>query len=164
MLALLLVALTAALGAEAAPAAKAAQDVPRILLDQSPRAIEYQLARLTNDQLARAERHDTDVKYRPIYVAILTRKGMARPLRDEALAAIVKMDRATPTQVLLDAMAKVPAEEADGANGDSLLAMLLGQLPAACRISDPSRFGRRCSSRSRRCSPRRKIHACAPPP
>src|SRR5204862_7958803 len=62
-----------------------------------------------------------------IYVALLTRKGMARPLRDEALAAITKMDRATPTRVLLDALAKVPAEEADGANGDSLLAILLGQ-------------------------------------
>jgi azurin len=107
--------------------AKAAQDAPRILLDQSPRAVEYQLARLTNDQLARVERRDTDVKYRPIYAALLTRKGMARPLRDEAVAAIAKMDRATPTRVLLDALAKIPAEEADGPNGDSLLAILLAQ-------------------------------------
>lgn len=117
----------AGLGTEAAPAAKAAQDAPRVLLDQSPRAIEYQLARLTNDQLARVERADTDVKFRPIYVAILTRKGMARPFRDEAVAAIVKMDRAAPTRVLLDALARVPVDEADGPNGDAILAMLLGQ-------------------------------------
>ena len=118
----------AALGADAASAAKAAaQDAPRVLLDQSPRAVEYQLARLTNDQLTRVERHDTEVKYRPVYVAVLTRKGMARPFREEALAAIAKMDRATSTRVLLDALAKVPAEEADGPNGDSLLVMLLGQ-------------------------------------
>ena len=100
----------ATLGAEAAPAAKAAggQDVPRVLLDQSPRAVEYQLARLTNDQLARVERHDTDVKYRPVYFAVLTRKGMARPFRDEALAAIAKMDRAAPTRVLLDVWPRYP--------------------------------------------------------
>lgn len=134
MLALLLVTLmawpavlSAVALAEVEAVAEAAQDAPRVLLDQSPRAIEYQLARLTNDQLARVERHDTDVKYRPIYLALLTRTGMARPLRDEAVAAIATMDRAAPTRVLLDALAKVPAEEADGPNGDSLLAILLGQ-------------------------------------
>jgi azurin len=135
MRALLLVAFVAwpAIGLGASPAAalaKAAQDAPRVLLDQSPRAVEYQLARLTNDQLARVERNDGDAKYRPVYFAILTRKGMARPLRDEALTALAKIDRATPVRVLLDALAKVPAEEADGPNGESVLAMLLGQ-PAA---------------------------------
>src|SRR5204863_8323973 len=67
------------------------QDAPRVLLDQSPRAVEYQLGRLNNDQLAKVERLDTDDKYRPVYAAILARKGMARPLRAEALAALVKM-------------------------------------------------------------------------
>lgn len=124
MLALLLAAF---LAWPAEALAKAGQDAPRVLLDQSPRAVEYQLTRLTNDQLARVERHDTDAKYRPIYVAILTRKGMARLLRDEAVAAIAKMDRAAPTRVLLDALAKLRADEADGPNGDSLLAILLGQ-------------------------------------
>ena len=104
-----------------------AQDAPRVLLDQSPRAVEYQLARLTNDQLVRVERNDTDVKYRPIYFAILTRKGMPRPSREEALAAIAKMDRAAPTRVLLDALAKLPVEDADTPNGESLLGILLGQ-------------------------------------
>jgi azurin len=99
-------------------------DAPRILLDQSPRAVEYQIGRLSNDQLSRVERHDTDIKYRPVYVAMLTRKGMARPLRDEALAAIVKLDRASPTRVLLDALAKIPP---DDQSPDSLVAMLLGQ-------------------------------------
>ena len=113
-------------GAEAAVAAKAVQDnVPRILLDQSPRAVEYQLARLTNDQLVRVERKDSDAKYRPVYFAILTRKGMARPFRAEALATLAKMDGTSATRVLLDALAKVPLD--DTQNGDSLLGILLGQ-------------------------------------
>jgi azurin len=100
------------------------EDAPRILY-QSPRAVEYQLGRLSNDQLVRVERNDTDSKYRPVYAAILSRRGMARPARAEALAALVKMDRSSPTQVLLDALAKIPGE--DPASGDSLLDLLLEQ-------------------------------------
>jgi len=124
--AVLCVLVLSAAGPETAVAAQAAQDtVPRILLDQSPRAVEYQLGRLTNDQLVRVERKDSDPKYRPVYFAILTRKGMARPFRAEALAALVKMDGASATRVLLDALAKVPLD--DPQNGDSLLGILLGQ-------------------------------------
>jgi azurin len=104
------------------------EDVPRILLDLAPRAVEYQLGRLSNDQLVRVERRDTDVKYRPIYVALLARRGMGRPFRDEALAALVKMDRTSPTRILLDTLAKVPLDENAGTqNADSLLGILLGQ-------------------------------------
>jgi azurin len=124
--ALICAGLLAHLGAEPAGAAKAArQDLPRVLLDQSPRAVEYQLARLTNDQLVRVERKDSDAKYRPVYFAILTRKGMARPFRAEALATLVKMDSTSATRVLLDALAKLPLD--DTQNGDSLLGILLGQ-------------------------------------
>ena len=35
---------------------------PRILLDQSPKAVEYQISRLTNDELARVERQPGDAK------------------------------------------------------------------------------------------------------
>ncbi len=52
----------------------------RILLDQPPRAVEYQLGRLTNDELVRVERKDDDVRYRPVYFALLTRKGLPRPV------------------------------------------------------------------------------------
>jgi azurin len=109
--------------------AKAAQDAPRVLLDQSPRAVEYQLGRLSNDQLVRVERNDREDKYRPVYAAILTRKGMAPAFRVEALAALAKIDRSNPTRVLFDALAKIPLNEAeaDVANGESLLGILLGQ-------------------------------------
>jgi hypothetical protein len=83
---------------------------PRILLDQPVRAVEYQLNRLTNDEIVQIERKDGDVKYRPVYFALLTRKGLAKSYRDEAVAALVKMDKTSPTRVLLEALGKVPAD------------------------------------------------------
>jgi len=108
----------------------AQESAPRILFDTSPRAVEYQLGRLSNEQLVRVERTDSDAKYRPVYLALLTRRAMARPIRAEALAALVKMDGTTPTRVLLAALARVPVSEtteSDAQNVDSLLGMLLGQ-------------------------------------
>jgi azurin/DNA-binding transcriptional ArsR family regulator len=131
--ALLAVALSSPLTAGVqAPAPQTAP--PRILLDQSPRAIEYQLSRLTNDELSRVERKPDDPKYRPIYYALLTRKGLARPLRDEALAALTKMDSASTSAVLLQALAKLRADDADdGETGNQLVEMLLGQPEATLR-------------------------------
>ena len=59
---------------------QAQESAPRILYDTSGRAVEYQLGRLSNDQLLRVERTDSDVKYRPVYFALLTRRAMARML------------------------------------------------------------------------------------
>ena len=124
---LLVAAIGLTLGAAAPADAKAAQaqEAPRILLDQSPRAVEYQLGRLSNDQLVRVERHAADAKYRPVYAAILTRRGMARSFRAEALAALVTIDRTSATRVLLDALARVAPDDRE--NGDSLLDLLLDQ-------------------------------------
>jgi azurin len=110
--------------------AAAQESAPRILYDTSPRAVEYQLARLSNDQLLRVERTDSDAKYRPVHVAILIRRAIPRSVRADALAALVKIDGTSPTRVLLEALAKVPATdgtESDGQNVDALLAMLMGQ-------------------------------------
>jgi azurin len=115
--------------ASAAPAA--GQDAPRILLDQSPRAVEYQLNRLTNDELVRVERRTDDPKYRPIYVALLTRKGLPAAARDEALAALAAMDKASASKILMEALGKVPVE--DASTGDALLDLLFKQPPAALR-------------------------------
>jgi azurin len=106
-------------------------DAPRILLDQPLRAVEYQLDRLSNDQLTKIERKTDDAKYRPVYYALLTRKGLAKEFRDEALAALVKMDQSNPTRVLLDALAKIPADDAQTA--DRLVGLLLAQPPATLR-------------------------------
>lgn len=104
---------------------------PRILLDQSPRAVEYQLNRLSNDELVRVERKDDDPKYRPVYFALLIRKGLPQTARAEALAALSRMDKASPAQVLLQTLSKIPIEDAQ--TGDTLLEMLLGQPQATLK-------------------------------
>jgi uncharacterized cupredoxin-like copper-binding protein len=122
----------------AAPAAaRGFQDAPRILLDQPERAVEYQLGRLTNDELVLVERSDTDAKYRPVHLAILIRKGMAQQFRDGALAALTKLDKAGRGKVLLAALSRVPAD--DPATADRLIALLLAQ-PAAALKADRAAF------------------------
>ena len=83
----------------------------RILLDQPLIAVEYQLARLSTDDLARLERKPDDVRYRPVYMAFLTRKGLTQAWRDEAIAAIAKMDKSAAPDVLMQALARVPTDD-----------------------------------------------------
>ena len=98
---------------------------PKILLDQPLRAVEYQLNRLTNEQLILVERKDDDLKYRPVYYALLTRNGLARQFRDESLAALTKMDKASASRVLLEALGRAPGDDPLAAR--SLLGLLFGQ-------------------------------------
>ena len=58
-------------------------------------------------------------------MALLTRKGVAAQFRDEALAALSKMDKASRSRVLLEALAKVPVD--DALTAEKLLGLLLGQ-------------------------------------
>jgi uncharacterized cupredoxin-like copper-binding protein len=108
-----------------------AQGAPKILLDQPPRAVEYQLGRLTDDELTLVERNATDPRYRPVYMALLTRKGVARQYRDEAVAALVKLDKTSPGRVLLDGLAKVGDD--DPVTAQKLVEMVLAQTPDALR-------------------------------
>jgi azurin/DNA-binding transcriptional ArsR family regulator len=105
--------------------APAQEPTPRILLDAAPRAIEYQLGRLTNAELVRVERKPEDSRYRLVYYALLTRKGLAREYVDEALAVLTKMDKASQTTVLLEALSRVGVEDDETAG--KLLNVLLGQ-------------------------------------
>ena len=60
-----------------------------------------------------------------MYVAILTRKGVPQQSREEAVTALVTMDKASRSRVLLDALAKVPAD--DPVTTEKLIAMLVSQ-------------------------------------
>jgi hypothetical protein len=137
---LLVCALLGATSAPALPAVSHAshrlglgQDpsAPRILLNQPLRAVEYQLGRLTNEELVLVERREDDVKYRPVYVAFLTRNGLAPQFRDEALAALTRMDKASASTVLLEAIAKVPLD--DPLPAEKLLGLLYAQPATALR-------------------------------
>ena len=102
-----------------------AQDAPKILIDQPLRAVEYQLGRLSNDELVLVERKEGDVRYRPVYFALLTRRGVAPQFRDEALTALVGLDKTSKSQVLLEALSNVPID--DALTGEKLLGLLLAQ-------------------------------------
>jgi len=111
--------------AAASPQSQAPQSPPpRIIYSTSPRAVEYQLNRLSNADLVRVERREDDARYRPVFLAILTRRGLGREYFDEALAALARMDKATPTAVLLDALPRIAPDDQEAA--ERLLSVLLG--------------------------------------
>ena len=104
---------------------------PKILYETSPRAVEYQIGRLTNAELVQVERKADDPKYRPLYVAMLTRKGLGREYFDEALGVLARLDKTTPARVLLDALSKVKSD--DDETADKLVRVLLAQPADAVR-------------------------------
>lgn len=106
----------------------APQETPHIFLDKNPRIIAYQLKRLTNPQLISLERKPDDAKYRPIYEAILTRKGMDRKYRDEAVAALAQINKSDPVVEILNAIGQIDPE--DKATSSELIGMLMAQKPA----------------------------------
>lgn len=101
---------------------------PKILLDKSPTIIAYQLKRLSNSQLAALERKPEEAKYKPIYQAVLTRKGLEKKYREEAVEALAKIGKSDAVTVLLEALGKVPAE--DTATSRELAGLLMAQKPA----------------------------------
>lgn len=103
---------------------------PRVFLDKNPRIVWYQLNRLSNGRLLLVERATDHAKYKPVYTAILIRAGMSRQDRDEALAALVKLEKSDPVSELLAALTST--DEADKQQlrvGRQLARMVLGQSP-----------------------------------
>lgn len=103
---------------------------PTIFLDKSPRVVAYQLKRLDNTRLLLVERFDTDVKYAPIYLAILTRAGMSPQYREEAVAALAKLNQSDAVNVLLSALAEVDDSDRQTRRTADQLSRLLLALPA----------------------------------
>jgi uncharacterized cupredoxin-like copper-binding protein len=100
-------------------------DVPTLYLDQSARAVQYQLQRLSDAQLVAVDRTPHQAKYRPVYMALLTRPGMDRAYRREALAAVMCIDRASAAAVTIDALSKLDKAETETAA--ALTELLLAQ-------------------------------------
>ena len=102
---------------------------PKILLDRSPRIVAYQLGRLNNERLLLVERSSSDKKYLPVHKAILTRGGMSPKYRDEALAALVKLNDSTPTAELLVVLNEVKVGSEEGRQTAQELAKMLLRQP-----------------------------------
>ncbi|MEO2021974.1 MAG: c-type cytochrome [Pirellulaceae bacterium] len=103
---------------------------PRIFLDKSLRIVQYQLKRLDNQRLLMVERKTDDAKYAPVYAAILSRAGMSRQHREEALQGLVQVHDSDVITELLQALESLDAEDAQQQRtGEQIAAMLL-VLPA----------------------------------
>ena len=102
---------------------------PKVFLDKSPRIVAYQLKRLDNERLLLVERKNDDAKYVPVYTAILTRAGMSPQYRDEAVAALAKLNKSSVPAELLDALGKMDTDDDPQQlrTGEQLAKMLLRQ-------------------------------------
>src|SRR3954465_13852139 len=89
----------------------AASAAPTLTLDKNPKIVAYQLKRHTNPQLAAIERNADDAKFRPVYEALLSRKGLEKKNAEEAVTALAKIDKSDAVVVLLDGIGKVDAED-----------------------------------------------------
>lgn len=101
---------------------------PRVFLDKSPRIVQYQLNRLSNAQLLLVERATDHPKYRPVFTSILTRAGMSRQDRDEALAGLTTINGTDPLNELIKTLdGMVVDDRAQQRVGKILVEMLLDQ-------------------------------------
>ncbi len=104
---------------------------PKVFLDKSPKIVEYQLKRLSNEQLLLVERSADDLKYLPVYSAILMREGMSRSYRDEALTALVELRKSDPVSELTSVLQNMQGETPATGRMVKSLAGLLLELPSA---------------------------------
>lgn len=101
---------------------------PRVFLDKNPRIVAYQLNRLSNEQLLLVERATDHAKYKPVFAAILNRAGMSRKDREDALSALVVLNKSNLVTELLGAVAATADDDAEERRvARQLAAMLLQQ-------------------------------------
>ncbi len=99
---------------------------PTVFLDKSLRIVQFQLNRLDNQRLLLVERKTDDPKYAPVYAAILTRAGMSRQDRDEALAGLTTINKSDAASELLNVLGELDAEDRqDQRTAEQLANMLL---------------------------------------
>jgi putative heme-binding domain-containing protein len=102
-------------------------EAPKVFLDKSPRIVAYQLKRLDNQRLLMVQRKTDDAKYIPVYDSILSRIGMSPQFRQEALKALVTLQKSKPVTVLMNAIGKLDAEDREeNRTAKQLAVMLLG--------------------------------------
>jgi putative membrane-bound dehydrogenase-like protein len=102
---------------------------PTLLLDKSPKIVQYQLDRLSPSQLVLADRSTDDRKYRPLYEAILARPGITRQDREDALAALVTLNQSDAVEELLAAIGRLDTETSQQASAAEQIAGLLLKQP-----------------------------------
>ncbi len=103
---------------------------PKLFLDKSPKVIEYQLKRLSNEELLLAERNSDDAKYIPVHAAILSRAAMPANDRHQAAEALAKLKSTSVVKELLTALEALPEDSAESSRTARDLTAALFSEPA----------------------------------
>ncbi len=98
-------------------------EAPKIFLDKSPKVVEYQLKRLTNEQLLLVERRNDDPKYVPVHSAIAARLGISLADRKNAIESLAVIQR---TSLVAEVMTVL--EKLDETSDNQRIARDLGQI------------------------------------
>ncbi len=104
---------------------------PTVFLDKSPRVVEYQLQRLSNEQLLLIETNTADKKYLPVFTAILSREGMTEASRTAALEGLVAINQSHRVAELSQALQRMKGNDASAERTARLLSSLLLKTPQA---------------------------------
>ncbi|GAA5506686.1 hypothetical protein Rcae01_02139 [Novipirellula caenicola] len=104
---------------------------PTVFLDKSPRIVAYQLNRLDSERLLMVPRQTDDVKYIPVYEAILSRDGMSPQFRHESVAALAKLRETSIAEETLAALGKIKLDDRQGKRTAKVLAEMLLDQPVA---------------------------------
>ncbi|MFO0925099.1 MAG: plastocyanin/azurin family copper-binding protein [Pirellulales bacterium] len=81
---------------------------PKVFLDKSPKIVEYQLKRLTQEQLLLVERKEDHPKYVPVHQAILGRQGMPLEERSNSLRSLATIRKTTLIQEAIATLGGLP--------------------------------------------------------
>ncbi len=103
---------------------------PTVFLDKSPRVVDYQLRRLSNEQLLLIETGTEDPKYLPVFAAILAREGMPMANREAALQGMVDINQSHRVRELVAALLQIKESEESAVRTRDVLTSMLLKLPA----------------------------------
>lgn len=126
--------------------APAAVKPPTVYLDKSPRIVEYQLGRLSNDQLLLIETKTDDKKYIPVFTAIVSRVGMSPAARESALAGLMAINKSTATVELAKAIQSAKLGSQGATRSLDGLAKILLRQPADALAADSDALAILCSA------------------
>lgn len=120
---------------------------PKVFLDKSPRVVEYQLQRLSNEQLLLIETNSSDKKYLPVFAAILSREGMTEASRIAALDGLVAINQSNRVAELAQALRRIKWTEPSAERTLRLLAGMLLKIPPAELLTQAAALNELATSR-----------------
>ncbi len=126
----------------------AEKKAPRVYLDKSPRIVQYQLSRLSADQLLLIETKTDDPKYIPVFTAILSRVGMSPAARESALAGLMAINKSSASVELSQAILSTKLAGQGVARSIDGLAKILFRQPPPDLAADAESLKALCQSDS----------------